>query len=277
MTSPATPEPGSEVQAPRRARMGRYALWQLRDYVVERGLPTVVVSSLFGFLGAMEVRDRVTQGMERMSPGVMARYGSAAAAESALLADASTNSVRSSIGAIVFLGALFAMNGLVANDRKQGFYKFLFSKPVTPERYYGQAFVLHAAGFAAAVALLGLLWGHFVHPVLRAELLGAMFLIYLCYAGIAFFLTAAAKWDWLSLVAVALTSTVLWGRFGDSPSPLAKLLYLLPPLTRVDSVYAAVMEQRPLPWPTLAWLAGYGLVAYAAGLVVLRHRRLATP
>ena len=63
------------------------------------------------------------------------------------------------LNALVFLGALFAMNGIVANDRKLGFYRFLFAKPVTPSRYYGQAFVLHWAGFMVVIAVLGALYG----------------------------------------------------------------------------------------------------------------------
>lgn len=258
----------------RRARMGRYALWQMRDYFFERGVPTMLVAGLFGFLGAMPLRALREEAVPR---AMVLKHGSVEAAREVMMADASMMFLRSFIGSIVFLGALFAMNGLVSNDRKHGFYKFLFAKPVTPERYYGQAFVVHGVGYLVAIVLLALLWGLFVAPVLSVKLIVAMWLVYLCYAGIAFFLTAAAKWDWLSLVAVALLSTVMWDKFGSSTSPFAKLLYLLPPLPRVDSVYAAVAQSLPLPWNTLAWLAGYGVACFIAALVVLRHRRLATP
>jgi hypothetical protein len=30
-----------------------------------------------------------------------------------------------------------------------------------------------------------------------------------------------------------------------------------------------------IPWSILAWLAGYGAACFAAGLIVLRYRRLA--
>jgi len=250
--------------APRRARMGRYALWQARDYVFERGLPTMLVGSIFPFLAALALR-------ARRPAGALTVEQHAAFVEMSLM------SLRPLFGSIVFLGALLGMNGLVSNDRKNGHYRFLFAKPVTPERYYGQAFIVHAAGFLVAIVLLGLLWGAFVVPVMSVDMLVAMWLLYIGYAGIAFFLTAAAKWDWLSLVAVALVSTVLWERYGASTHPLATLLYLLPPLPRTDSVYAAVATQSPLPWNTLAWFAGYGVACFLAALVVLRHRRLATP
>jgi hypothetical protein len=44
------------------------------------------------------------------------------------------------LGAMIFLGALFAMNGIVANDRKQGFSASCSPSRSTPSRYYGQAF-----------------------------------------------------------------------------------------------------------------------------------------
>jgi hypothetical protein len=31
----------------------------------------------------------------------------------------------------------------------------------------------------------------------------------------------------------------------------------------------------PLPWQSVLWLAGYGAIAFIAGLAILRHRRLA--
>src|ERR1700704_5012559 len=116
------------------------------------------------------------------------------------------------LGNMVFLGALFAMNGIVANDRKQGYYRFLFSKPRSADRYYGQAFVVHWIGFLFILTLLGLLYHALVGPVLTASLYVAAALMYLCYAGIAFALSAAARWDWLSLVAVTVASNYLWLR-----------------------------------------------------------------
>jgi hypothetical protein len=62
---------------------------------------------------------------------------------------------------------------------------------------------------------------------------------------------------------------------GGATSAAAWLLYLFPPLHRTSTVYTAVAGGAPLPWDLLAWFAGYGVVCFAIGLVVLRHRRLA--
>jgi hypothetical protein len=257
------------------ARLGAYAPWQLRDYLMDRGLPTFLISALFGYLGAAPIHALIKRNVEDLPARMIAKYGSVHAAQQAMAHDASAAFLRSFLGSMVFLGALFAMNGIVANDRKLGYYRFLFSKPMTPPRYYGQAFALHSAGYLLIMAVLAVVYGAFITPLLSPTFMAAIALVFLCYAGIGFALSAAARWDWLSLVAVTVATTVLHGRFGASTSPLAKLLYLLPPLHTTDEVYTAVSEGSALPWHSLAWLGGYGAVCFLIGLVVLRYRRLA--
>jgi len=258
--------------------MVRYALWQARDYLFERGLPTLIVIGLSGFVfGALPLRELRSVGTDRIPRRLIEKHGSVEAAVDAMVAQGGLGFLGAFLGAAVFLGALFAMNGLVSNDRKNGFYKFLFAKPLTPERYYGQAFIINGVGFMLVALLLAQIWNSFVIRAVTSDMMIVVGLLYLCYAGIAFLLTAAARWDWLSLVVVAVVSTELWERYGASTHPLGKLVYLLPPLTRTNGIYAAATQHLPLPWKTLAWLAGYGIACFLATLVVLRHRRLATP
>ena len=183
--------------------------------------------------------------------------------------------LNTTLGGLVFLGALLAIQGLVANDRKQGYYRFLFTKPLSPVRYYGQAFLIHLAGFLGVMCALGLIYGLFVAPVLTLPRLGVISAMFVAYGGIAFMLSAAARWDWLSLVVVATAATYLWDRFGASSHPLATALYLLPPLNRTSEIYSAAAAGNPLNLSLLGWFAGYGTVAFVVGLIVLRYRRLA--
>jgi hypothetical protein len=267
----------------RRARVGAYALWQARDYLKDRGVPTFIVALLSGYLGLSPIIERMPTRADPVPAGLLARFGSADAVYAARMMEFNHAFLRGILGTIVFVGALFAMNGIVANDRKQGFYRFLFAKPMTPSRYYGQAFFVHWAGFVAVMIVLGLVYGALIWPVLSRPLLVVITLMFVAYAGIAFLLSAAARWDWMSLVAVTVAATFLWGRYGESTHPLARLLFLLPPLHRADEVYASVSgvplyaSGAPIviPWPILAWLVGYGAACFAAGLVVLRYRRLA--
>ena len=78
-----------------------------------------------------------------------------------------------------------------------------------------------------------------------------------------------------ALVAGTLAANFFWTLYQDSTAVFAKLLYLLPPMHRTDEVYAALAKGEPLPWPLIEWFAGYGVVCFVVGLVVLRYRRLA--
>jgi ABC-type transport system involved in multi-copper enzyme maturation permease subunit len=260
-----------------------YALWQLRDYIKDRGVSTVIVGTLSGYIGLSFMDQPMPRPSDAVPAALLARFGSAEAVYAARMAEFNFLFLSGMLGALIFLGALFAMNGIVANDRKQGFFRLLFAKPVTPSRYYGQAFVVHWLGFIAVMTLLGALYGVIIWPVLTAPLIVVVALMFVAYAGIAFLLSAAARWDWLSLVAVSVAADFFWRKFEASAHPLAKLLYLLPPLHRAQEVYVAVSGARAIsavqvpgiPWPLLGWLVGYGVVCYLAGLLVLRHRRLA--
>jgi hypothetical protein len=259
----------------RRARLGAYALWQFRDYALNRGAPTLIVALLFGYLGVAQMLARLRAASEQMPPRLIAQYGSVDAALLAMRHDMSTAFLSSFVGTIVFLGALFATNGIVANDRKQGFFRFLFAKPVTPPAYYGAEFVVNGIGFLVIVAGLGLLYGTLMVPALSGTLLGTTALVYLCYAGLAFALSAATRWDWLGLVAAAGAAEILWPMFGHSKSVFTPLLYLLPPVHRTGAVYEAAVRGVALPWHSLLWFGGYGAAAFVAGLLILRYRRLA--
>lgn len=266
----------ARIAAPtRRARLGAYAWWQLRDYFMDRGVPTLIISLLFGYLGVGPMHAMLKVRLAAMPPALVRQYGGVGAARLALVHDTSRAFLTSFLGSLVFLGALLATNGIVANDRKLGFYRFLFAKPVAPPRYYGQAFVTNWLGFLLVLAVLASIYGYVITPVLTPAFLTGLGLMFLCYGGIAFALSAATRWDWLSLVTVAVLATWLWGRFGESTSALATLLYLLPPLHRTTEVYDAIAAGVALPWHIVAWFAGYGAACFAIGLVVLRYRRLA--
>src|SRR5919107_1198662 len=201
------------------SRVGAYALWQLRDYFKDRGVPTLVVATLSAYLGLSPILERRPRLGDPVPAGLLQRFGTVEAVYAARMAEFNFMFLRSILGTLVFLGALFAMNGIVANDRKQGFFRFLFAKPVTPSHYYGQAFVVHCVGFMLVMVLLALLYGVIVWPVLTLPFVLVVGLMFVAYAGVELLLSAAARWDWLSLVAVSVASVFLWSKFGASTHP----------------------------------------------------------
>jgi hypothetical protein len=274
-----TPELTVNVSEPalvprRSARLGSYTLWQARDYALNRGAPTLIVALLFGYLGVSAMLAMVNSPAGPPA-NLVHHYGSIDAARIAMLHNSSMGFVATFIGTFAFLGALIGMNGVVSNDRKLGFYRFLFAKPVAPSAYYGAEFAVNGICFLVLAAMLAVLYGAIVEPVLTLPLLIAIAAGYLCYAGLGFALSAISRWDWLSLVAVVGAADLLWKLYGKSTNPLAVLLRLLPPLHRTEEVYAAAAHAVALPWQSVLWLTGYGAVAFVVGLAILRHRRLA--
>ncbi len=276
MTAPTAPGERLMTGAkPRRARVARYGLWQLRDFLVERGIPILLIGSLLGYLTVAPMLSSLHRNLAMLPPRLIQKWGGLQGATAMLMKDFNETFLRSFLGAMIFVGAVLAMNGIVANDRKQGYYRFLFTKPLAPWRYYGQAFLIHTVAFVGIMTLLGAAYGLLIWPILSLRLLLVLGLMFLMYAGITFVLSAAARWDWLSLVAVTVAATFFWERYQDSPAVLAKLIYVLPPVHRTNEVYNALAKAEALPWPLIEWYAGYGIACFIGGLVVLRYRRLA--
>ncbi|MEO5815637.1 MAG: hypothetical protein ABIT20_10195 [Gemmatimonadaceae bacterium] len=257
------------------SRVGRYALWQLADYLKDRGLPTLIVSLLGGYVTLIPMLVNYKHQLAILPQGLITRYGGIEGARVVLMHDVNEMFLANFLGVLVYLGAIFAINGIVADDRKKGYYRFLFSEPVSPRRYYGQAFLVHWLGFVIVVCLLALVYGALLLPLLTLPLVSVVALMYLMYAGMGFALSAVARWDWLSLVAATVFAQTMWSLYGASTSALARLLYLLPPVHRTREIYEALAKHTPLDTGLLIWYAGYGIVCYLIGLVVLRYRRLA--
>lgn len=251
------------VTEERRARLVEYAPWMFRDYMTNQGPSTAIVVLLIGFMTLLPLLQGVV--------GEPMRMGSVPERVAASM-------LRAIIPYLVFLGTFFATNGIIANDRKFGYYRFLFAKPVRPPLYYALTFAVYGVGLLlVSTALMGI-WSLTVRPMFPIELLLVVALMYLAYGGIGFLLSAAWRFDWLSLVTVLLVSNVAWAVWGNASGIRYYLLHLLPPVHRTGEIYALVSndEVRQLPWESIAWLGGYGLACFLLGMVVVRKRPLGT-
>lgn len=243
----------------RRARLASYVPWVARDYLTNQGPSTAIVILLIGFLSfqgaaaaGVQLRDVPEELLHRI--------------------------LRSLVSYLVYLGSFFATNGIVANDRKLGYYRFLFSKPVSPAAYYAITFLVYGGGLLlVTLALLGL-WGVAVRPIFPLSLLAVVGLMYLAYGGIGFLLSAAWRFDWISLVTVLLVANVAWSLWGDSTGLPYYLLHVLPPVHRAAEVYQVILRDASaaVPWDSIAWLGGYGLACFLLGMLVIRTRPLGT-
>jgi hypothetical protein len=239
------------------ARLGKYALWQFRDFVMDRGIAIVLIGFLWGYV--------LIEPLHRA-------MGSSFAAGANSPAFPLLVTVSSSM---VSLAVLMALNGIVSTDRQMGYYRFLFAKPVSSVAYYVQAFFVYMFGVLVAMLLLGLAL-HSVAPIFNVvNFILYAALIYIAMGGIGFFISVATRFDWLTLAAVWLGSRVLRDIYGAKPGFASKLVELLPPVHKLNQVAMTMISGVSAPTRDVLWLLGYGALFFALGLVLLQRGSLA--
>ena len=250
MTSIADAPSLSPVQ---RGRLGRYALWQMRDYALSRGVPTLIIGALF----ILQLRGVGTELASRLPPATLLRV------------------ISGIIAPFVVLASLIAINGIISNDRKQGHFRFLFAKPISIVRYYLQAFALHGLGAVVATALFLIA----IAAVSGASIPAATILYPIAYyallGGIGFLFSAFLRNDWIPLAAVLALSALAYFQWGDEPGLRGWVVrWVLPPFHLFDDLRNALLAgAMPDLWPGV-WPALYGLMALAAGVIVLRRKAM---
>lgn len=240
-----------------RGRLARYSLWQFRDFAIDRGVAIVIIGLLWGYLLIAPLRAAM---------GASFAVGPGSPTWPLLI------SVTSSV---VSLAVLIALNGLVSTDRKTGYYRFLFSKPVSPVAYYAQVFFVHMVGVVAAMSILSAILRTLVPSFDIVNFLLYAAVIYVAMGGIGFFLSVATRFDWLTLAAVWVGSRVLRDFYGPSPGWQGKAVELLPPVHKLSAVSHSLITNGTAQAGDVIWLLGYGALFFALGLLVLRRGSLA--
>jgi hypothetical protein len=238
------------------ASLARYSLWQFRDFAVDRGLSILVIGFLWGYALIEPIRHVV-------GPQVV---GSASPLWVVAVQVSS---------AVVSVAVLVALNGIVSSDRKAGYYRFLFSKPVDPVLFYAQLFFVYMVGVIAAMLVLSGLLHKMVPTFSIPHFLVYTALVYIAMGGIGFFLSVTTRYDWLSLAAVWLGARVLRGLYGAGNDWRSKLVEILPPVHRLDDVATSLIGTGSAHMADVVWLFGYGALFFVLGLAALRWRSLA--
>ena len=237
-----------------RGRLAKYSLWQFRDFVMEKGISIVIIGLLWGYLQLLPFRGALAGGMTR---------------------ELITRSVTLLAGTLVSIAVLVALNGIISTDRKLGYYRFMFAKPVSPVRYYAQLFFVHLVGLIGAMLLLSSVFFIYVGPFNVWNLVLYTSLIYIALGGIGFFISTASRHDWVTLAAVWVGARVLRGLYGNADDWRSKAVELLPPVHKVDGVANSLILTGAAPLQDVVWLMGYGLLFFILGLFVLQRRSLA--
>lgn len=236
-----------------RGRLAKYALWQFRDFVMEKGLSILIIGVLLGFLQLLPFR---LSGSPVMSPEMITRV------------------VTTLAKTVVLIWVFIALNGLISNDRKLGYYRFPFAKPIRPFHYYGQLWLVYLVGVLAALVTLSALFVVFAGRFNVWNLVLYTTLLYVALGGIAFFVSAITRHELPLLAAIWLGSSVLRAMYGDDTGWRNRALDMLPPVHTLDTVANSLIATGRADLLHVLWLAGYGALFLVLGLIVLHRRPL---
>lgn len=245
-----------------RARLGRYALYQMRDYAIERGLVTALLLALT--LGPPLFIVTHEQG-----PG-WGRGAGGAAFIARILVDIAVP--------LSTLAVLFAVNGIASLDRQRGYFRFLFAKPLSVPAYYAQDFAVRFVGVLVVSALSGLTISVGSGGAFPWNLVAYVALVYVLLGSVGFLLSALVQFDGLVLVLVWFVSAIVFQIRASYPRWVPDaVVWVVPPVDGLDLARNAWLGGiGAFPAADLWWVIGYGAACFVLGLVVLRRRPLAT-
>jgi ABC-type transport system involved in multi-copper enzyme maturation permease subunit len=236
-----------------KSNLARYAWWQFRDFIRDRGIALLLVGFLVGFtvIGPFKAMGGTLD--QRMADRLMA----------AVLIQ------------VPFICAFIALNGIISNDRKLGYYRFLFSKPVGIPAYYTQLFVIYLLGFLTVCAVLIGLFSIFAHPVAPVGPLLFCALVFLSFGGIAFLISSLFRHDWPILAAIFLGSSILHSMWKFDEGIRRMVLAVLPPIYELPDMIPALVQHGSVDTNSILWLLGYSAICFVVGLIVLKRRPFA--
>ena len=233
------------------ANLTRYSYWQFRDFIRERGIALIITSTLLGFTVVAPMRAMLGSNIDEVN---------------------AKRILMMALPQLVYISAFIALNGLISTDRKLGYYRFLFSKPVSIPAYYAQYFLVSLVGFLAVFAFLLGVFAFVVRPVSPWGALAWCGLVYLSFGGIAFFISSLFRYDWPILAGVYLGSALVKGLWADRGGFRMVIRDMLPPVHKLSAAMNDIMNLGTADRNSLLWLLGYSALCFAAGLFVLWRR-----
>lgn len=237
-----------------RRQIVSYLPWQLWDFTLDRGVALLFIGGLMGLSVLWPGYIALSQ---QMPPELIAG-----------------ELLKIAVAQQVSILVVIATSGIVANDRLGGYYRFLFSKPVRMPAYYGLHFAVTLFGtLLATLILLVAFWilVGWVSPMVPLLMVVAT---YLALGGTIFFFSTFTRLDWGMLV-------ILWGASALSRMAAAGTgwydlaRWVLPPTHQIDKLRTSLFAGTEIDVAGTAWLVGYGLVFFIAGLVVLQRKAIA--
>lgn len=185
------------------------------------------------------------------------------------------------LGRYPLIATLVLLAGVISRDRHNGHARIYASRPISLLRVYApRVLLLSFSAFVLSAILM---------PTFDVIMLGqwngaSTFVLIACYViaytGVITLLSVFTRGEgWLTLL-LALTAMV-WdalrrgGLLDNAPPGIAQAVaFILPPQGALFRVETAFAELQPLPWASVGYVIGYGIVTLVAAAVFIEDREL---
>jgi ABC-type multidrug transport system permease subunit len=248
-------------------RLLRYSRYQLPDFLLQRlTLPLVLLAFAAGLPTYLM--------MKNTPPGWM---------QSPQGINLARQMFSQSITLYLPLGAFVGAVGVISSDRQQGYFRFLFSKPVNVLAYYAQTYLLHAIVYVAVFGLI--VWGfgaYTVHFSVHRSMAAAA-LTFVLIGGLGLLLGALTRFDGAGLIGLYVLALILQQlvaspnglKNGGLSDWLVVIAKALPPVVKLDTLRNHLYAGEALDMAQLWHVLGYGGGAAILGFLLLRRLPLA--
>lgn len=238
-----------------------YARWQLRDALVRALMPVVIFAGVAGIPLWALVQQHTLAVMRQEGPqleGAVQVYGSI-------------------MQLSMTLGAFVLVSGLLSADRMKQHFRFLFSRPVVPWRFYLQQFAISVVLFVALFSLIPIGFGLIFAPVPIVAVLKSATVYALLFGALALLCGALVNKDGALLIGVVVLATVLQQleRADALPRWAGVLADALPPFVAADRLRMRWLGERAIESGDLALVLLYSLGMLVGALVLIRRAALA--
>lgn len=243
-----------------RGRLAEYTRYQFIDFLRERGTSLALIGAIIGWGKLTELRMRFGDGW----------------ADSASAGDISFAAIRDLLTQLAFFAALLSVAGIVSNDRKHGYFRLHFAKPISVLRYYAQAFLVSWIGALAVVTLLLGVWALLAAPVPLTGIYKAITLQFWVVGTTGLLMSTLVRWDWVATALIWGGSELLRLIYAREDGPVAWLVrHFTAPTHIIGALRDALFMGRTPDQRNLAWALAYGAICFALALLVLKKRPLA--
>lgn len=225
----------------------RYLPWMLRDMLRTQGIVLFAISLLIYVITV------------RISPRPPPTIG--------------PDWIRNMVQQSGWIFILLCTSEMVSGDRNQGYYRSIFSRPVSPPLYYLQRWLLGALLVAVVAPVYTLAFSLALgHIPMEWSLVGRLVMFYLLLGGLVFLVSTVLRADWLLGLMVFMLQSLLNGLYHSAQIDLSSfwvfVYQLLPPF------HLTTLNAPPLTGPYLTHVLLYGAGLVLAALAVLRWRPL---